>query len=80
MGKLSFPVSRERVRESVCLILHLASYLNPRATDEVSVPRTQVTHTGDTIPIGALREFRQFMGKFLPETTDLDISFGRVCW
>lgn len=70
----------ERERKYVCLILHLASYLNPRATDEVSVPRTQVTHTGDTIPIGALREFRQFMGKFLPETTDLDISFGRVCW
>ncbi|KAI8642418.1 FAD dependent oxidoreductase [Parasitella parasitica] len=59
---------------------HHSGYLNPRATDEVSVPRTQVTHTGDTIPIGALREFRQFMGKFLPETSNLDISFGRVCW
>lgn len=55
-------------------------YLNPRELDGVSVPRTQVTHTTDTLPIGALREFRQFLGNFLPETSSLDVSFGRVCW
>lgn len=56
-----------------------ARYLNPRE-DGISVPRTQVTHTTDTLPIGALREFRQFLSKFLPETSSLDVSFGRVCW
>jgi sarcosine oxidase/L-pipecolate oxidase len=55
-------------------------YLNPRANDKVSVPRTQVTHTIDTIPIGALHGFRQFLDKFLPETTKLDVAHGRVCW
>lgn len=60
--------------------LLLLRYLNPRAVDGVSIPRTQVTHTTDTLPIGALGEFRQFLGKFLPETSSLDISFGRVCW
>ncbi|GAA5811939.1 hypothetical protein MFLAVUS_005386 [Mucor flavus] len=59
---------------------HSSGYLNPRELDNVSVPRTQVTHTTDTVPIGALREFRQFLGKFLPETSALDVSCGRVCW
>lgn len=59
---------------------HHSGYLNPREKDGVSVPRTQVTHTTDTLPIGALSEFRQFLGKFLPETSALDVSFGRVCW
>jgi sarcosine oxidase/L-pipecolate oxidase len=58
----------------------LFSYLNPRTTDQVSVPRTQVTHKCDTLPIGALREFRQFLGKFLPDTSSLDVSYGRMCW
>jgi sarcosine oxidase/L-pipecolate oxidase len=61
-------------------LFSLFSYLNPRETDQISVPRTQVTHACDTIPIGALREFRQFLGKFLPETSALDITYARMCW
>ncbi|KAI9470992.1 MAG: FAD dependent oxidoreductase [Benjaminiella poitrasii] len=59
---------------------HDSGYLNPRMEDEVSVPRTQMAHTDDTIPIGGLRKFRQFLDKFLPDTSNLDISYARVCW
>lgn len=55
-------------------------YLNPREADQVSVPRTQTSNTGDTIPLVALQEFRQFLGEFLPLTSPLNIVYSRVCW
>ncbi|ORX62543.1 FAD dependent oxidoreductase [Hesseltinella vesiculosa] len=60
--------------------IHNAGYLWPRESDQVSVPRTQVTHTDDTIPLNGLRQFRQFLGGFLPETSALDITYSRLCW
>lgn len=59
---------------------HSRGYLNPREGDGVSVPRTQVTNACDTIPVDALRRFREFLGKFMPETTEMDISYSRICW
>ncbi|KAG1468111.1 hypothetical protein G6F56_004030 [Rhizopus delemar] len=59
---------------------HHCGYLNPRECDKVSVPRTQVTNVQDTIPVGALRQFREFLGEFLPKTSSLDISYARMCW
>ncbi|KAI8975487.1 FAD dependent oxidoreductase [Mycotypha africana] len=59
---------------------HHSGYLHPRVEDQVSVPRTQVTNATDTIPISTLREFREFLDHFLPETTNLDITFARMCW
>jgi sarcosine oxidase/L-pipecolate oxidase len=55
-------------------------YLNPRGGDQVSVPRTQSTNVQDTIPLVALKEFRQFLNEFLPLTSSLDIVYSRVCW
>lgn len=56
---------------------HSTGYLNPRASDNVSVPRTD---EGDKIPEQALSEFREFLRKFLPITDDLDVVYSRVCW
>ncbi|CEI98359.1 hypothetical protein RMCBS344292_12468 [Rhizopus microsporus] len=76
-GYYGFPVNADGKMK---IGKHHSGYLNPRETDQTSVPRTQVTHECDTIPIGALREFRQFLGKFLPETSALDITYARMCW
>ncbi|KAI8646390.1 FAD dependent oxidoreductase [Parasitella parasitica] len=45
---------------------HSTDYLNPRRGDNVSVPRTQSTNEGDTIPVQAVRDFREYLHKFLP--------------
>ncbi|KAI7857439.1 FAD dependent oxidoreductase [Circinella umbellata] len=59
---------------------HSSGYVNLCGEDQVSVPRTQVTNPTDSIPIKALGEFRQFLSKFLPITTPMDITYARVCW
>ncbi|RCI04754.1 hypothetical protein CU098_009984 [Rhizopus stolonifer] len=59
---------------------HATGYLNPRPQDGVSVPRTQVTHEHDTIPVQAVKDFRTYLAKFLPITNALDITYARVCW
>ncbi|KAF7727598.1 hypothetical protein EC973_007359 [Apophysomyces ossiformis] len=59
---------------------HSAGYLNPRQEDQVSVPRTKVSHVDDTIPIGAVRGFRRLLKDFLPQTDGLDIVDTRLCW
>ncbi|KAG1141811.1 hypothetical protein G6F37_008285 [Rhizopus arrhizus] len=76
-GYYGFPVNAEGKMK---IGKHHSGYLNPRQTDQISVPRTQVTNSCDTIPVGALRQFRQFLGQFLPETSSLDISYARMCW
>ncbi|CAO3637440.1 unnamed protein product [Cunninghamella blakesleeana] len=48
--------------------------------NNISVPRTQVSHKGDTIPLVGLREMRKFLGAFIPETSSMDISYSRLCW
>ncbi|KAI9013417.1 FAD dependent oxidoreductase-domain-containing protein [Phycomyces nitens] len=58
---------------------HFSGYLYPRQ-DGISIPRTQVTHAADTIPIKDLREMRGFLDQFLPCTSSLDVSYARVCW
>lgn len=59
---------------------HSTGYLNPRSSDRVSVPRTQCTNVDDTIPVQALRDFREFLHGFLPITDEEDIVYSRVCW
>ncbi|KAI8137605.1 FAD dependent oxidoreductase [Fennellomyces sp. T-0311] len=59
---------------------HSVGYISPRVSDNVSVPRTQVTHQGDTIPLKALERFRAFLAEFFPDTSKLDITYSRVCW
>ncbi|KAL0084029.1 FAD dependent oxidoreductase [Phycomyces blakesleeanus] len=58
---------------------HFSGYLNPRE-DGISIPRTQLAHVTDTIPIKDLREMRGFLNEFLPSTSSLDVSYARVCW
>ncbi|KAI9247124.1 FAD dependent oxidoreductase [Phascolomyces articulosus] len=60
--------------------LHSLGYYNLREIDGKSVPRTQVTHQDDTIPLKALKEFREFLAKFFPQTTSMDVYYSRVCW
>ncbi|KAI8393452.1 FAD dependent oxidoreductase [Radiomyces spectabilis] len=59
---------------------HFSGYLWPREGDQISVPRTQITHAGDTIPIGALRDLRTFLETFFPHTSKLNVSHARLCW
>jgi sarcosine oxidase/L-pipecolate oxidase len=54
-------------------------YINPRETDNVSVPQTQASNSEDTIPLNALNEFRQSLDTFLPLTTPLDVYYSRLC-
>ncbi|KAI9259887.1 FAD dependent oxidoreductase [Sporodiniella umbellata] len=76
-GYYGFPVNSEGKMK---VGKHHCGYLNPRDGDKISVPRTQLTNVQDTIPVGALRQFREFLGKFLPETSSIDISYARMCW
>ncbi|KAI8073984.1 FAD dependent oxidoreductase [Gongronella butleri] len=76
-GFYGFPANSEGKMK---IGIHNAGYLWPREHDQVSIPRTQVTHEGDTIPLSGLRHMRQFLGGFLPETSALDIAYSRLCW
>ncbi|OAD76316.1 hypothetical protein PHYBLDRAFT_109796 [Phycomyces blakesleeanus NRRL 1555(-)] len=76
-GYYGFPVN-EGGRMKVAR--HATGYIAPRLQDNVSVPRTQVTHSGDTIPVGALKHMRTFLNGFLPQTSSLDVVYSRICW
>ncbi|KAI7883299.1 nucleotide-binding domain-containing protein [Lichtheimia hyalospora FSU 10163] len=75
-GYYGFPMNPDG---KIKIARHAAGYLNPR-TDNVSIPRTQTTNPADTIPIKALHDFREFLAGFFPETSSMDIAYGRVCW
>ncbi|KAI7894534.1 FAD dependent oxidoreductase [Mucor mucedo] len=76
-GCYGFPVNDDGILK---IGKHSIGYLNPRATDNISIPRTQASNSGDTIPLKALNEFREFLDTFLPLTTPLDVFYSRVCW
>lgn len=76
-GFYGFPINSDGVMK---VALHSTGYLNPRDSDQVSVPRTQSTHAQDTIPMRAVQDFRDFLSSFLPVTEELDITYSRVCW
>lgn len=89
-GFYGFPMHPENGLLKVAL--HGLGYLNPAAGDEnvkpatavqqqpVSVPRTQLTHPTDTIPVKALHQFRSFLADFFPATSAMDVHYARVCW
>lgn len=76
-GYYGFPVNDDGILK---IGKHSTGYLNPRTTDNISVPRTQALNAKDTIPLQALGEFREFLDTFLPLTTPLDVYYSRVCW
>lgn len=76
-GFYGFPINKDGIMK---VAKHSVGYLNPRKGDRVSVPRTQSTHEGDTIPVRAVQDFREYLKTFLPVTEDLDITYARVCW
>ncbi|KAI9493388.1 FAD dependent oxidoreductase [Zychaea mexicana] len=76
-GFYGFPINAEGKMK---IASHSVGYVSPRSADNVSVPRTQVTYQDDTIPVKALDNFRKFLGEFMPETDNWDISYSRVCW
>ncbi|KAI7858794.1 FAD dependent oxidoreductase [Circinella umbellata] len=76
-GFYGFPMTSEG---KLKIALHSLGYYNQRTSDGKSVPRTQMTHQNDTIPIKALKEFREFLSKFFPQTSTMDIHYSRVCW
>ena len=76
-GFYGFPINSDGVMK---IGLHSSGYLNPRKSDGVSVPRTHSTHEGDTIPLQAVADCRQYLQKFLPVLDGLDITYSRVCW
>lgn len=87
-GFYGFPVHPENGLLKVAL--HGLGYLNPVLSSgdqnvkqdpaAVSVPRTQLTHPTDTIPVKALHQFRSFLAEFLPATSAMDVHYARVCW
>lgn len=87
-GFYGFPVHPENGLLKVAL--HGLGYLNPvlssgdqnvkQDSAAVSVPRTQLTHPTDTIPVKALHQFRSFLAEFLPATSAMDVHYARVCW
>ncbi|KAI9025014.1 FAD dependent oxidoreductase [Phycomyces nitens] len=76
-GYYGFPVNKGGIMK---VARHASGYLSPRPHDNVSVPRTQVTNSGDTIPVGALKHMRNFLKGFLPQTDSLDVVYSRICW
>ncbi|CAO3642734.1 unnamed protein product [Mucor hiemalis] len=76
-GFYGFPINSDGIMK---VAKHSVGYLNPRKGDRVSVPRTQSTNEGDTIPVQALYDFREYLQTFLPMTNNLDITYSRVCW
>ncbi|KAI7896951.1 FAD dependent oxidoreductase [Mucor mucedo] len=76
-GFYGFPINKDGIMK---VAKHSTGYLNPRKGDRVSVPRTQSTHEGDTIPVRAVQDFREYLKVFLPVTEELDITYARVCW
>ncbi|KAI9494706.1 FAD dependent oxidoreductase-domain-containing protein [Zychaea mexicana] len=76
-GFYGFPINADGKLKLAC---HSIGYLNPRKSDTVSVPRTQSTNVGDTIPVKALTEFRNFLSDFFPMTSAMDVHYTRVCW
>ena len=76
-GFYGFPMTSDG---KLKVALHSLGYYNRRTSDGKSVPRTQVTHQNDTIPIKALKELREFLSKFLPQTSTMDVHYSRVCW
>ncbi|KAI9246236.1 FAD dependent oxidoreductase [Phascolomyces articulosus] len=82
-GFYGFPINAEGKMK---IASHSVGYVNPwqqqekNSEDNVSVPRTQVSHQGDTIPVKAVHHFRQILAEFMPETSNWDISYSRVCW
>ncbi|KAI8088723.1 FAD dependent oxidoreductase, partial [Halteromyces radiatus] len=76
-GYYGFPANEDG---KLKIARHHSGYLNPRSGDDISIPRTQVDHANDTIPISALQHARTFLGKFLPMTSSMDITYTRVCW
>ncbi|CDH50116.1 sarcosine oxidase [Lichtheimia corymbifera JMRC:FSU:9682] len=88
-GFYGFPMHPENGLLKVAL--HGLGYLNPSfagdknvkpatAVQPVSVPRTQLTHPTDTIPVKALHQFRSFLADFFPATSAMDVHYARVCW
>lgn len=77
IGFYGFPINEDGVMK---VAKHSIGYLNPRKGDHVSVPRTQSTNEGDTIPVQAVNDFREYLQTFLPITEELDITYSRVCW
>lgn len=76
-GFYGFPINKDGIMK---VAKHSTGYLNPRKGDRVSVPRTQSTNEGDTIPLQAVQDFREYLHTFLPMTEELDITYSRVCW
>ena len=80
-GFYGFPINAPGKMKIASHSVGYVYYDASRTTDhDVSVPRTQVSHQGDTIPLKGLNNFREFLKEFMPETSDWDISYSRVCW
>ncbi|ORZ24687.1 FAD dependent oxidoreductase [Absidia repens] len=75
-GFYGFPVNADGKMK---IGTHNSGYLWPRE-DSVSIPRTQVAFSSDTIPLSALKQLRTFLNKFIPPTVSMDISYCRLCW
>ncbi|KAI7850494.1 FAD dependent oxidoreductase [Circinella umbellata] len=78
-GFYGFPINAEGKMKIASHSVGYVYYDSNRA-DQVCVPRTQVSHEKDTIPLKGLNNFRDFLNEFMPETNDWDITYSRVCW
>ncbi|KAI9306270.1 FAD dependent oxidoreductase [Cunninghamella echinulata] len=76
-GCYGFPVNKDGKMK---IGIHNSGCIWPCENKKVSVPRTQTSHQGDTIPLSGLQQMRKFLGAFLPETSALDITYSRLCW
>ncbi|CAO3632424.1 unnamed protein product [Cunninghamella echinulata] len=55
---------------------HSDGFIFPRSDDQVSIP----WFPEGTVPIDAVKHFRQFLSLFLPKINKLDIVETKLCW
>ncbi|KAM3578515.1 hypothetical protein VKS41_009105 [Umbelopsis sp. WA50703] len=77
LGYYGFPANQHGKVKVAC---HAAGYVNVGKDGKVAGPRTRVANPNDTMPHSSLKEYREFLGKFLPKLNQHDIIDSRVCW
>ncbi|KAG2179951.1 hypothetical protein INT43_003738 [Umbelopsis isabellina] len=77
LGYYGFPMNQHGKVKVAC---HAAGYVNVDKDGKVGAPRTRVANPNDTMPHNSLKEYRQFLGEFMPKLNEHDIVDSRVCW
>lgn len=77
LGYYGFPTNHHGKVKVAC---HAAGYVNVDKGGRIGAPRTRVANPNDTMPHNSLKEYRKFLGEFMPKLNEHDIVDSRVCW